>query len=371
MKQFKLPDLGEGLQEAEIVEWHVQPGDDVELDQLLVSVETAKAIVEIPSPRAGVISRCFGSPGDVLHVGAPLVEFEGAGEDSGTVVGSLGQSSEHSDLAADDFIIGAAPSSRDAWTVQASAETRELARRMGVALQQLEGSGAHGQITEADVQRAAHARPGAGEPVRGVRRTMARNMARAHAEVVPVTITEDADLHRWPAGARDPMVRLARAIARACEVEPALNVAFDSLAMTITRHARVDLGVAVDTPDGLFVPVLRDVASRDAEDLREGLQRLRTDVKNRSIPPAELMGATITLSNYGALFGRYATPMVVPPQVAIVGAGAIREQVVTVEGQVVVHPVLPLSVTIDHRVVTGGEAARFLRALVEELQAPD
>src|SRR5690606_521918 len=171
MKQFKLPDVGEGLQEAEIVEWHVQPGASVELDQLLVSVEVAKGLVGTPWARAGVISRCFGAPGDVLHVGAPLVEFDGAGEDSGTVVGSLGQDSGHSDLAADDFIIGAAPSSRDAWAVQASAQTRQLARHMGIDLQQLEGSGAHGQVTEADVQRAAHARPGAGEPVRGVRRT--------------------------------------------------------------------------------------------------------------------------------------------------------------------------------------------------------
>lgn len=371
MKQFKLPDLGEGLQEAEIVEWHVQPGDSVELDQLLVSVETAKAIVEIPSPRAGVISRCFGAPGDLLHVGAPLVEFEGAGDDSGTVVGSLGRETAHSDLAADQFIIGAASSSREAWAVQASVQTRDLARRMGVALQQLEGSGAQGQITEADVQRAAHTQPGAGEPVRGVRRTMAKNLARAHAEVVPVTLVEDADLHLWPPGARDTLVRLARAIARACEAEPVLNGAFDGLRMTLTRHQQVDLGVAVDTPEGLFVPVLRDVGRRDSEDLREGLRRLRADVRNRSIPPAELMGATITLSNYGALFGRYATPMVVPPQVAIVGAGVIRDQVVADGGQAVVHPVLPLSLTIDHRAVTGGEAARFLKALVADLQAAE
>ena len=368
MKQFKLPDLGEGLQEAEIVEWHVQPGDEVELDQLLVSVETAKAIVDIPSPWAGLISRCFGAPGDLLHVGAPLVEFEGAAEDSGTVVGSLGQDSGHSDLAADDFIVGAAHSSREAWAVRASSHTRELAQRMGVPLQELTGSGADGQVTEADVQRAAHAQPGAGEPVRGVRRTMAKNMARAHAEVVPVTLVEDADLYLWPQGTRDPMVRLARAIARACAAEPALNVAFDGLRMSLVHHQAVDLGVAVDTPDGLFVPVLRDVGGRDAEDLRRGLARLRADVLNRSIPPRELMGASITLSNYGALFGRYASPVVVPPQVAIIGAGVVREEVVAHHGQPAVHPMLPLSLTIDHRAVTGGEAARFLKALVADLQ---
>src|SRR5690606_27629722 len=210
--------------------------------------------------------------------------------------------------------------------------------------------------------------PDGGEAVRSVRRSMARNMARAHAEVVPVTLVEDADLHLWPSGQRDPMVRLARAIARACLAEPALNVAFDGVRMSLVRHQQVDLGVAVDTPDGLFVPVLRDVANRDAEDLRAGLDRLRADVLNRSIPPRELMGATITLSNYGTLFGRYASPVVVPPQVAIVGAGVIRDQVVAVDGQPVVHRILPLSLTVDHRAVTGGEAARFLEALVTDLQ---
>lgn len=367
MKQFRLPDLGEGLQEAEIIAWHVQPGDTVEVDQLLVSVETAKAIVEVPSPRAGVVSRCFGAPGDLLHVGSPLVEFEGPAEDSGTVVGSLGQAAGHSDLAADDFIIGAAPSSRAARAVRAAPRARQLAERLGVALDTLQGSGTDGLITEEDVQRAA-AGPDGGEAVRSVRRSMARNMALAHAEVVPVTLVEDADLHLWPSGQRDPMVRLARAIARACLAEPALNVAFDGARMSLVRHQQVDLGVAVDTPDGLFVPVLRDVANRDAEDLRAGLDRLRADVLNRSIPPRELMGATITLSNYGTLFGRYASPVVVPPQVAIVGAGVIRDQVVAVDGQPVVHRILPLSLTVDHRAVTGGEAARFLKALVSDLQ---
>lgn len=367
MKQFKLPDLGEGLQEAEIVEWHVKAGDEVAVDQLLVSVETAKAIVEVPSPQAGVISRCFGVPGDLLHVGEPLVEFEGQGEDSGTVVGNLGHASGTSDLAADDFIIGAAPSSREARPLPVMPAARDLARRLGVELGQLKGSGPGGLITVADVQ-AADTQPAAGEALRSVRRTMAKNMSRAHAEVVPVTIVEDADLHRWAEGARDPMVRLARAIARACQAEPALNVGFDGARLSITRHQHIDLGVAVDTPDGLFVPVLRDVGNRDAEDLRQGLARLRADVLNRSIPPRELMGATITLSNYGTLFGRYASPVIMPPQVAIIGAGVIREQAVAHQGQVAVHPMLPVSLTVDHRAVTGGEAARFLKALVEDLQ---
>jgi len=184
---------------------------------------------------------------------------------------------------------------------------------------------------------------------------------------VPVSLFADADLHRW-AQARDPLVRLAMAIAAACAAEPVLNAWFDGKGLSLRQHAQLDLGIAVDTPDGLFVPVLRNVGARSAEDLKEGMARLRADVQARSIPPQEMMGATLTLSNYGTLFGRYASPVVVPPQVAIVGAGAIREEPVAVAGQVVVHPVLPLSLTFDHRAVTGGEAARFLKALVAALE---
>ncbi|MGU2529184.1 2-oxo acid dehydrogenase subunit E2, partial [Pseudomonas aeruginosa] len=136
-------------------------------------------------------------------------------------------------------------------------------------------------------------------------------------------------------------------------------------------HERLDLGIAVDTPDGLFVPVLRDVGARSAEDLRAGMRRLREDVQARSIPPAEMLGATLTLSNFGTLFGRYANPVVVPPQVAILGAGGIRDEVVAWRGEMAIHPILPLSLTFDHRAATGGEAARFLKVLVNALEQPD
>jgi len=192
-------------------------------------------------------------------------------------------------------------------------------------------------------------------------------MARAHAEVVPVTLFGDADLQRW-AEPRDPLVRLALAIAAAVRVEPGVNSWFDGQRLLLKRHASLDLGIAVDTPDGLLVPVLKDVGSRSAEDLKAGMARLRADVQARSIPPQEMMGATFTLSNYGTLFGRYASPVVVPPQVAILGAGGIRREPVAGGNEVEVHPILPLSLTFDHRVITGGEAARFLKALVTELE---
>ncbi len=369
MKHFKLPDLGEGLQEAEIVEWHVKAGDSVRADQRLVSVETAKALVDIPAPYDGVVGKLFGAEGDILHVGEPLVGFEGEEADAGTVVGRL----EGGGSALEDrFFIGAAPSTREHLAPRATPAVRQFARQQGVELAGLSGSGPDGLITRGDVEAAAQGareRFG-GERLRGVRRSMALNMARSHAEVVPVTIYGDADLHRWKT-ARDPLIRLAQALAEACRAEPTLNAWFDGASLSLKLHERLDLGIAVDTPDGLFVPVLRDVGARSAEDLRAGMRRLREDVQARSIPPAEMLGATLTLSNFGTLFGRYANPVVVPPQVAILGAGGIRDEVVAWRGEMAVHPILPLSLSFDHRAATGGEAARFLKVLVNALEQPD
>ncbi|HYQ38068.1 MAG TPA: dihydrolipoamide acetyltransferase family protein, partial [Pseudomonas sp.] len=360
---------GEGLQEAEIVQWHVKPGDRVSADQLLVSVETAKAIVDIPAPYDGVVLKTYGAEGDLLHVGEPLLAYEGEGEDAGTVVGKLEAGGEGQ---GDSFFVGAAPSTREHLAPRATPAVRQLARQLGVELGGLSGSGADGLITRGDVEAAAESARASfgGERLRGVRRSMALNMARAHAEVVPVMLTEDADLSRWPT-AREPLVRLAQAIAAACRAEPGLNAWFDGKALAVRRHEQLDLGIAVDTPDGLFVPVLRNVGGRDGDDLRDGVRHMRDAVKARSIPPQEMMGATLTLSNFGTLFGRYANPIVVPPQVAIVGAGVIRDQPVAVHGKVEVHPVMPLSLTFDHRAVTGGEAGRFLKALVEALEQPE
>lgn len=371
MRYFKLPDLGEGLQEAEIVEWHIKPGDSVTTDQLIVSVETAKAIVDVPSPCAGVIASCFGKPGDLLHIGEPLVEFAGASDDSGTVVGRI---EARADSGADDddddehFLIGGSTTGAHP-ELRATPAIRALAKRLQVELADIQASGRHGLITHDDVERAARLRDSHGdtELLRGVRRTMAQNMARAHADVVKVTLQDDADLHRWLA-ATDPTLRLVRAIGIACQREPGLNCWFDGVNLRRRLLSRVDLGIAVDTPDGLFVPVLRQITERPAADVRRGLDALRAAVRARKIPPAELQGATITLSNFGMLAGRYADPVVMPPSVAIIGAGKIREEVVACNGAVAIHPRMPLSLSFDHRAVTGGEAARFLAALMADLE---
>lgn len=373
MKNFKLPDLGEGLPEAEIVEWHVKVGDTVEVDQALVSVETAKAIVEVPSPEAGTIAKLYGEPGDIIHTGEPLLAFEGEGGDSGTVVGELKTSGKEGkgETGQDQFIVGAAPSSKRARANRATPGVRALAERLGVSLEQIKGSGPGGLITNDDVHRqASHQKKlGDAEPIRGTRRTMAKNMAQSHAQVVPVSVFEDVDIGAWKKGT-DITMRLVQAIGAACEVSPELNCWFDGDNLTRRLLDEVHVGIAVDTPDGLFVPVLRDITHRSLKDLRKGLENLREAVATRKIPPKEMQGATITLSNFGTMTGQYANPVIIPPQVAIIGSGSIRDKVVPVDGKPAVRPVLPLSLTFDHRAATGGEASRFLGALVEALAKP-
>jgi 2-oxoisovalerate dehydrogenase E2 component (dihydrolipoyl transacylase) len=370
MSIFKLPDLGEGLQEAEVREWHVKTGDEVKADQPLVSVETDKAIVDIPSPQSGRILKLNGKPGDILQVGSPLVEFEGdaaeapAKSDAGTVVGRVEVGKE---------VVSEQPSQASATGlgVKAMPAVRALARRLDVDLSIVTPSGPDGMVTAADVQRAARvlAEVGPLEPLRGVRRAMARSMTQAHDEVAAVTVNDDADIDAWQSG-QDVTLRLVRAIIAGCKTEPALNAWYDSHAIGRRLIAKIDLGIAVDTEDGLFVPVLRDVANRDRENLRRGLEALKRDVKARTVPPEELRGYTFTLSNFGTIGGRYADPVVVPPTVAILGAGRILSEVVAVDGKPAVHRIMPLSLSFDHRAVTGGEATRFLMAVIKDLQLP-
>jgi len=254
--------------------------------------------------------------------------------------------------------------------IKVTPAVRALARRHGVELAIVSPSGRDGLIIAADVERVAKrlAELGPPELLRGPRRSMAQKMALAHAEVAPATIMDDADIHDWPIGT-DSTVRLVRAMVAGCIAEPALNAWFDTHSLGRRVLKKIDIGVAVDTEEGLFVPALRDAGNRDEEDLRAGLEKLKEDAKARRIPPAEMRGYTITLSNFGMIAGRYAAPIVVPPTVAILGAGRVRDAVVAVDGEPTVRRIMPLSLTFDHRAVTGGEAARFLAAVIKHLES--
>lgn len=478
-KSFHLPDLGEGLPDATIVEWFVKVGDVIKLDEPLVSMETAKAVVEVPSPFSGTVLRLAGASGDVVNTGAVLAEFEldpnlpqrADAQDTGhghhhalaAPTAAAASSASAADMASGsaapaavetDTPAPAKPERADAGTVvgamqvsdqvrseaavsvggvRAMPAVRALAKKLGVDLSRVRATGPEGVVSMDDVKRAAaegsapaparsnapasppspaggggqgpglaqhsataqaqsqppaartplsaSGRPmatrppstaaatGQPEQLKGVRRNMARVMAAAHAQVVPTTLTDDADIHAWTPG-NDITVRLIRAIVRACKAVPALNAWFDGDNLTRTLHPQVDIGIAVDTEDGLFVPALRNADVLDAAGIRQSVDRLRAQVMDRSIPSSELSGYTISLSNFGMFAGRYATPVIVPPCVAILAAGRGRHQLVPVMGGIETHKIIPLSLTFDHRAATGGEAARFLRAVLDDLGLP-
>ncbi|MES2859208.1 MAG: dihydrolipoamide acetyltransferase family protein [Pseudomonadota bacterium] len=459
-----LPDLGEGLPDATIVEWYVKVGDSIRLDDNLVSMETAKAVVDVPSPVSGKVLKLAGGAGDIVVTGTLLAEFEidpslpqrADGQDTGhshgpshgagspdpapdhrVVASSEGGAIEASDEPQPEDPGANAAAKADAGTVvgamqvgntvvaqaaiasggvKAVPAVRAMARKLGVDISRVRASGTDGTVSMQDVKAAAadgSAKAGAvapasrasaapmpaaaaqpaqrstlsqsGKPMRtqppgaaatgqpeqlkGVRRNMARVMADAHAQVVPTTLVDDADLHAW-IGKQDITARLVRSIVAACKQVPALNAWFDGPNLSRTLHPHVDIGIAVDTDDGLFVPALRNADMLDAAGVRAAIKRLRTQVEDRSIATSELSGYTISLSNFGMFAGRYATPVVVPPCVAIIGAGKLCHDVVAVMGGIEVHRRMPISLTFDHRACTGGEAARFLAALLDDLAQP-
>jgi len=397
MTTFKLPDLGEGLPEAEIVAWHVAEGDAIKTDDLLVSVETAKAVVEVPSPYTGIVARLHARAGDIVATGAPLVDFDESGpgtatpegkpadeeparSDAGTVVGNV--------MSGDDVVtetaIAGGSRRRGKGRVKATPAVRAEAKRQGIDLSEITPSGRNGQVTQNDLEQfVSRAKPAArpktapfgapspaqSEPLRGPRRAMAQSMTRSRDEVALCTIFDDADIQEW-LNKRDFTPRILRAIVAGCGAEPALNGFYDAENMSRQLESRVDIAMAVDTGDGLIVPVIRGVERMELDAIRTAVAEIKQATLDRTVAREDMVNYTITLSNFGMLAGRYATPLMVPPTVAIVGTGKLQHDVVAVMGGIEVHRRIPLSLSFDHRAVTGGEAARFLAAMIQDLEKP-
>jgi pyruvate dehydrogenase E2 component (dihydrolipoamide acetyltransferase) len=374
MSIFTLPDLGEGLQDAEIVNWLVAVGDTVTLDQPLITLETAKAIVEVPSPFKGKIKQLHGQPGEVINIGAALVEFELSESlasdirDTGTVAGSViaGNTVVHEPiLIRQIFSPGQAKAS-----IKTIPAVRALAQRLNIDLSAVIPSGPGDSITTQDVGNAVgtnnEQQQVRGEPLKGTRRMMAQALMAAYAEVVPVTLSEDAILSPTR-DYRDITIDIILSLIKACVTEPALNAWYNSKTGFRQLFTEVNLGIAMDSPEGLRVPVIKKAESLSAAQLRTELDRYKRAVANKTITPADMQGASFVLSNFGKFTGRYANPLVVPPTVAILGCGQWRKMPVVNDDKIVVGTVLPLSLTVDHRVVTGGEAARFLKSLIQAL----
>jgi pyruvate dehydrogenase E2 component (dihydrolipoyllysine-residue acetyltransferase) len=347
--EFKLPDLGEGVREGEIARWLVQVGQTVEEDDPLVEIQTDKATVEVPSPASGTVARILVEEGQLVPVGTPLV-----------VIGDGDVPAAATDQAE------VAPGK-----VQTTPLVRKIAAELGVDLNAVRGTGPGGRITEQDVRAAAPAREGERrEPLRGVRREIARHLATAHREIPPVTVVEECDFTNLARarGDRSYLPYLLQATVAGLKTVPDLNATLAG--DEIVFWERYDIGVAVQTDQGLVVPVLRNVDEKSLDELGAEAARLAEAARAGALKPEDLRGSTFTVSSAGRLGGLMTTPIVNHPEVAILSLGRIAPRPAVVDGEVVAREIGWLSCTFDHRVVDGVRASEFLLAVIERLQAP-
>ena len=443
-REFLLPDIGEGLTEAEIVRWLVPEGQPVQADQPIVEVETDKAVVEIPSPYGGIVIRHGGAEGETIAVGsvlvvigdesdtggapgnadsdlvsshAPLSQPPGRGEGQPTgsaapIVGSLSEDAEVLSARDEKSAVSAVE------TVKALPIVRKLARDLGVDLARIQGTGSEGRVTREDVVAAAATigsvsapdaetvlepisapdaeavsvaepqpeaepveaspRPDERRPMSRLRRTIAANMAKSWAEIPHVTTFDDVDATRLleirtALGARHgmkiPMEALVvKAVIPALQAHPEFNATLDG--DDLVMHGAHDIGIAVDSPDGLMVAVIANAGTRGVLELAAEVQRLGDGVKSRSLAPSELSGQTFTVSNIGAVGGGHGTPIIPYGTTAILSVGRAQEKVIVVDGELAIAPLMPLSISYDHRVIDGAQGRRFMALVIENLEEP-
>ena len=344
--EFKLPDLGEGLTEGEISRWLVSEGDDIAEDQPLVEIQTDKTTVEIPSPAAGTVTQILVDEGKVVPVGTVLVVIGGD---------------------------GAAPAQHAESKPEPKAKTRatplvrKLAQELGVDVEALAGTGPQGRITEEDVRAAAGPGEGRREPLRGVRRLIAEHMTRAHREIPAVTWVEECDFSGVDLKLLVPTV--LKLCAETLKEFPELNARLERDELVYLD--RYDLGVAVQTEQGLVVPVVRGCDTRSIDELRAEVERVAEGARAGTLKPEELRDSTFTVTSAGKLAGLFQTPIVNHPEVAILSLGRVTDRPVVRAGEVVAAPVGYVSVTFDHRVVDGARAAEFGLAVIRRLESPD
>jgi pyruvate dehydrogenase E2 component (dihydrolipoamide acetyltransferase) len=367
--ELKLPDLGEGLTEGEIARWLVAVGDDVAEDQPLVEIQTDKTTVEIPSPAAGTVSQILVEEGATVPVGTVLVVIGGDG--AAPAPPSPEQPRAEPAPAASPAAPAPAPD-----RVRATPLVRRVAEQLGVDLGSVPGTGPQGRITEDDVRAAAggaRAEPTEGErrePLRGVRKLIAQHLTASHREVPAVTVVEECDFTELDAarGERSYLAYLVAATVEGLRAVPELNARLDG--DEVVYLERYDLGVAVQTDQGLVVPVLRSVDEKSLDEIEAEGNRLAAAAREGSLKPDELRGSTFTVSSGGKLGGLFATPLVNHPEVGILGLHRIAERPVVHDGEIVVRKVGLLSCTFDHRVVDGVRATAFLLEVIGRLERP-
>jgi 2-oxoisovalerate dehydrogenase E2 component (dihydrolipoyl transacylase) len=392
---FKMPDLGEGTVEAEIVAWHTKPGDAVAEDQLIVEVMTDKAAVEVPAPVSGRVVSVTGAPGDKVAVGSPLIVFElsdgaaVAAPAAAPVAPAAKPAPPRAASAPAQTVAPPAPPAAAKGRVMTSPANRRLAHEAGIDLATVAGSGPGGRILRVDLQTGA----GRETPVDsadtteikviGLRRLIAERMSEAKRTIPHFAYVEEVDVteleslrehlnHSRPkdAGSLSYLPLVVMALTRVLESFPQCNVLYDAARGVLVRHRAMHVGIATQTPDGLKVPVVRNARSLELWEMAAEIRRLAERARSNKATREELVGSTITVTSLGKLGGIASTPIINAPEVAIIGLNKAVERPVVVQGAVVVRRIMNLSSSFDHRFVDGYDAAAMIQALKERLEHP-
>ncbi len=401
--EFKFPDVGEGIHEGELVKWLVKEGDKIKADQPIAEIETDKAVVEIPSPKNGVVLRLNWKPGDTIKVGEILLVLGEEGEKASEVqiekqeMKSLEKIQEKLET----------PSNILKPTIFATPATKKIAKELNIDLSKVVGTGSNGRITDQDVRNYANKiqniKPEISKeeikapkitfekygeilkiPLKGMRKTIAENMVRSKFTATHVTHMDEVDITDL-VKVREKEKKLAenygihltflpfiiKALLAALKEHPYLNSSLDEEKQEIVIKKYYNIGIAVQTSDGLMVPVVKRVDDKSIMELAKEIQDLAEKAKARRIDIEDMKGGTFTITNYGSIGGIYGTPIINYPEVAILGVGRIIEKPVVKNKKIVIRKILPLSLTFDHRVVDGAEVAEFMNSVIRRLEDPD
>ncbi len=401
MVEIKFPDVGEGITEGTLVKWLVKTGDEIKADQAVAEIETDKAIVEIPTPKAGKIIQLFGKEGDVLKVGSTLATLALPGEKiEAPAVKPEAKPEAAKPEAKPEVKIPEKPPAVPSG-VLATPATRRLARELGVDISKVTGSGPGGRVTDEDVKKFKEAPSKPPEaampeiapqikaleeriPVKGIRKTIGERMVMSLFTAPHVVSMDEADVTELVAlrekekkAAEEKGIKLTylafiiKSATVALKQHPYLNASLDSQKNEIVLKHYYNIGIAVDTPEGLMVPVIKNADQKSIMELAKEAETLAEEARSRKIKLPDLKGNTFTITNIGSIGGIFSTPIINPPDVAILGVHRIRDMPVVVEGEIKIRKILPLVLSFDHRVLDGAQAARFMNTLMEHLKDPD
>lgn len=419
---FKFPDIGEGITEGKILQWYVEKGNQIKVGEPVVNMETDKVVTDIPSPKSGTIVAVFGKVGEVINVEDPLIEIEiegVEGEEAVKTSNEFPEKRKEEILTEDKFgVVGSLEVAGDGAFLPASDEgqhkeknirpkrkkalatpvARAMARDMNIDINIVPGTGPGGRVMKKDIKDFS-LQGGSGEKIvvknisssdntevldiSQIRKAIARNMSVSKQNIPHMTVFEEVEISQLVSARNRLKDRfskdgvkitflsfIVKAVAKSLKEHKFLNGRFDPENGTIIVNSNVNIGIAVDTPDGLVVPVIKDADKKNIKDIAVDILELAQKAENRSLVIGDLSGGTFTITNFGSIGGIHAVPIINYPQSAILGVGRILDKPVVADGSIVPGKVLPLSLTVDHRIVDGGESARFINRVREYLAEP-